>query len=233
MFFLLATHIVFGLGSLVTACGALLATKGGRRHRLCGRLYVAGMTVVCLSGLMLAVAVESMFLGCLALFSAYFVYSGTRFACRGDGRASMLDWLVLTIFFALAASMAALATTFYDNQDELWVVLTCFAVLAFLLGYRDARHYRDIRQRKDKVQDKTQGKAQEKVTEKDSAAVRGQARRERVKKHLAHMLGATIATTTAFTVTNISTQPIWLAWLAPTALFLPLIFYWVRRVDLK
>ena len=221
MSFLLATHVVFGLGSLVAAGGALLATKGGRRHRLCGRLYVAGMAVVGISGLTLAIAIESMFLGCIALFSGYFVYSGARFVYRGEGRASMLDWLVLAVFLALAASMAVLAAVFYRVQDGRWVVLSVFAALAFLLGGGDARHYRDLRRK------------EEQKKEKESAAVRGRARKVRIKKHLAHMLGATIATTTAFTVTNISSEPIWLAWLAPTALFLPLIFYWARKVDMK
>ncbi len=217
MSFLLVAHVVFGLGSLLAAGGALLATKGGRRHRLWGRFYVAGMTVVCISGVMLAVAVESVFLGCIALFSGYFVYSGTRFAHRGVGKASVFDWLMLGFFFAIALGMAALAAAFYDVQDERWVVLSAFAALALLLGYSDARHYRSLQKTKE--------------TATQSVAERGQARRARVKKHLAHMLGATIATTTAFTVTNIQSEPIWIAWLAPTALFLPLIFYWTRRID--
>ena len=225
MYFLLVTHVVFGVGSLLAAGGALLATKGGRRHRLWGRGYVAGMTVVCFSGLMLAVAVESVFLGCIALFSGYFVYSGARFAYRGEGRASMLDWLALGTFIAIATGMAVLAVVFYQVQDGRWIVLGCFAVLAFLLGYGDARHYGSIRPRQRSVKEF----AQESTTQ--SVAQRGQARKARTKKHLAHMLGATIATTTAFTVTNIQSEPIWIAWLAPTALFLPLIFYWTRRID--
>ena len=224
-------HIVFGFGSLLAAGGALLARKGGRRHKIYGRFYIAGMTVVCCSGVVLAVAIKSVFLGCIALFSGYFVYSGARFVYRGKGgrseAASVFDWLVLGLFLVLGLGMATLAVAFYDAQDERWVVLSCFAALAFLLGYSDARHYRAIAHRA--IAHRARRERQE--TASESLAARGGARRARVKKHLAHMLGATIATTTAFTVTNIQTEPIWLSWLAPTALFVPLIIYWTRRID--
>ena len=226
MFFLLVAHVFFGFGALLAAGGALLATKGGRRHRLWGRGYVAGMAGVCLSGVVLAVATESVFLGCIALFSGYFVYSGARFVYRGQGEPSAFDWLALGLFLVLAAGMATLAALFYQVQDGRWVVLSVFAALAFRLGYTDARHYYwSIRPKQRSAKEWRQ------KSTTPSVAERGQARKARLKKHLAHMLGATIATTTAFTVTNIQSEPVWIAWLAPTALFLPLIFYWTRRID--
>jgi hypothetical protein len=43
------------------------------------------------------------------------------------------------------------------------------------------------------------------------------------------MLAGTIATLTAALVTNVSTDPVWIAWLLPTVLITLVIIYWNRR----
>lgn len=54
--------------------------------------------------------------------------------------------------------------------------------------------------------------------------------RTRIARHLSRMLAATIATLTAFLVTNIDTEPAILFWLLPTAIISPVIAYWSRRI---
>ena len=44
-----------------------------------------------------------------------------------------------------------------------------------------------------------------------------------------HIIGGTIATVTAVLVVNVNTNPVWIAWLAPTVVITPLIFYWNKR----
>jgi uncharacterized membrane protein len=49
-------------------------------------------------------------------------------------------------------------------------------------------------------------------------------------KHIGMMMGAYIATFTAFVVVNIDfVQPSWIPWLAPTAIGVPLLVYWQRK----
>ncbi|HAP61324.1 MAG TPA: hypothetical protein DCR93_18105 [Cytophagales bacterium] len=48
-------------------------------------------------------------------------------------------------------------------------------------------------------------------------------------RHITRMMGAYIATTTAFIVTNIQSDPAWIAWLAPTVVFSPLITYYKNK----
>jgi uncharacterized membrane protein len=68
----------------------------------------------------------------------------------------------------------------------------------------------------------------------DLAALRGaEVPPARIARHLSRMLGATIATWTAFTVVNFQMLPPLVAWLGPTAAFLPVIVYWNRRVRLS
>lgn len=52
-----------------------------------------------------------------------------------------------------------------------------------------------------------------------------------LRKHIGMMMGAFIATVTAFIVVNVSgVQPAWALWLAPTAIFIPVMQYHTRRV---
>ncbi len=48
----------------------------------------------------------------------------------------------------------------------------------------------------------------------------------RIAAHLTYMLGGTIANVTAVTVVNWQSNPAWVAWLAPSAVLVPLIVYW-------
>lgn len=49
-------------------------------------------------------------------------------------------------------------------------------------------------------------------------------------RHIGMMIGAYIATVTAFVVVNVGNiNPAWLPWLAPTALGMPLMAYWMRK----
>lgn len=53
-------------------------------------------------------------------------------------------------------------------------------------------------------------------------------------RHIGMMLGAYIATTTAFIVVNISYPALpWLPWLLPTFIGVPLIFYWTNKMAPK
>lgn len=53
-------------------------------------------------------------------------------------------------------------------------------------------------------------------------------------RHIGYMIGAYIATFTAFLVVNIKHfEPAWLPWLAPTVLFVPVIIYWSGKVSKK
>jgi hypothetical protein len=56
------------------------------------------------------------------------------------------------------------------------------------------------------------------------------ARRERVALHLGRMLGGAIATLTAVLVVNVTTDPVWLGWVAPSAVITPMIAWRTAQV---
>ena len=44
------------------------------------------------------------------------------------------------------------------------------------------------------------------------------------------MMAGTIATVTAVLVVNVATDPVWIAWIAPTVVITPFIFYWNKKL---
>jgi len=50
-----------------------------------------------------------------------------------------------------------------------------------------------------------------------------------IARHLTNMMAGTIATVTAVLVVNVATDPVWIAWIAPTVVITPFIFYWNKR----
>ena len=50
-----------------------------------------------------------------------------------------------------------------------------------------------------------------------------------LSRHIGMMTGVYIGTLTAFLVVNVQLQPYWALWLAPTAVFVPLMRYWTWK----
>ncbi|MCH9675628.1 MAG: hypothetical protein K0U93_29595 [Gammaproteobacteria bacterium] len=198
---LLNLHILGGSLSLIAAAGALVTEKGQTRHRLLGKLYSAGMTMVFLTALPLAVVRPNAFLFLIAIFSFYLVFSGYRFAVNRRGPAASIDWLATALLGLAGIGMAVMSVLLLKAGDDQWVTMGVFAAIAIAFSVVDGRRL-------------------------TSAWPTG---KERIAKHLTNMLGGTIATVTATLVVNVQTDPVWIAWVAPTALMTPIIIYWNRR----
>lgn len=71
-------HVIFGAISLVFGLMALLAQKGGKAHRISGKIYVVAMTGVFITGTLVAGIKFNRFLFLIAFLSYYSVFSGVR-----------------------------------------------------------------------------------------------------------------------------------------------------------
>ena len=67
----LAVHITAGSGAFVLAPLALVTAKGGRAHRLWGKVYFWCMTVVAATAMVMALYRSVLFLALVAVFSFY------------------------------------------------------------------------------------------------------------------------------------------------------------------
>jgi hypothetical protein len=54
--------------------------------------------------------------------------------------------------------------------------------------------------------------------------------KERIAKHLTNMMGGTIAVITAVLVVNVDIEPVWIWWVLPSALIIPVIIWWNVKV---
>jgi uncharacterized membrane protein len=109
----LAVHIVAGSGAFVLAPLALVTAKGGKAHRLWGKIYFWCMAVVGFTALVMAVYRPTLFLGLVAVFSFYSAFIGYRVlgqkaAWKGQSVAKPLDWIAAILCFAASAGLALL-----------------------------------------------------------------------------------------------------------------------------
>lgn len=200
---LLFIHIVCGFTSLSAAAGAICTKKGEFTHRTCGKIFVLGMTGIFLTAIPMSLITHDIFLFLIAIFSYYFALSGFLFAKTRSDMASIYAWALAIIMLVTGLAMLAYSIFYLSFNNYQGTVLTIFGALSCTTAMSDLKTY---------YYKKAVGNF-------------------RIIKHLTAMLGATIATLTAFTVVNFQTHPAFIAWLAPTVLILPVIFYWRHRVS--
>jgi len=200
---ILLLHIVAGGAALASAGLAIVSAKGGRTHRLAGRVYTLSMTFVGLSALVMAMVNPNAFLFAIGVFSLYLVFTGWRSATLRDGRPRLVDH-----GGGAMMTLAGLAMFGWGVQGVLEgagaepVILLAFSSIGLCMALMDWRDW---------ARGPIIGKS-------------------RIARHLGRMLGASIATITAVGVVNFDHMPELVVWLGPTAILTPVIFWWTARV---
>ena len=199
---LLAFHITGGVTALVSAAGALAASKGDRWHVYSGRAFTLGMLLVFLTALPMTYIRPNLFLFLIALFSFYFVLTGWLRARNRSGTPALTNWLASMAMTITAIAMGVRGMTMLRAGDSMGIVLLTLGGIGGAFALRDLYLLRSKRYR---------------------GALR-------IADHLSRMLGGTIAAVTAFTVVNVQLEPAFVIWLAPTVVLTPVIVYWNVRV---
>lgn len=202
----LVFHVAAGFLSLIAGGAIMLMRKGDGRHRRLGRGFTLAMLAIAVSALALTLVRPDNFLLTIALFSAYLALTGWwAIAGRHDRRPIGGRWF--WVWGLPAAGMAtALAMLTVAGAEALAgggdrpIILIVFGLGLAAMAARDLLTAR--------------------------GGLVGQARTAR---HIQRMMGAWIASLTAFAVVNLSFLPDLAVWLGPTALVSPLIGYWSRR----
>jgi len=113
---LLFLHIAGGTISLITGFYNIINRKGSKIHRKNGLIYVLGMFLATLSGIVLAFIGENQFLFLIGVFSFYLAYSGYRILSIKDPRnASHLDFIVAFVTTLFAVYMIYTSFKFSDG----------------------------------------------------------------------------------------------------------------------
>jgi hypothetical protein len=198
-------HIAGGTIALLVAPGAMLTVKGGRWHVRWGRMYVWAMGVVAATALVLATVRPNLFLALVAVFSFYLAFIGQRTMARRrlapGQRAAALDWGGAVVAGSSAVGLMLYALVPREaGRPGLWPVALGFGLLGLLLAAREFVSFKRV-----------------------AADPRAWWYR-----HMGNMVGAYIATVSAFSVVNFTFLPPMVRWLWPTAVGVPLIFIWIR-----
>ena len=198
---IITIHILAGTIALLCAALAVSLEKGKRLHVLLGRAYFWSMAAIFLTAIPMSIISSNIFLFLIAIFSFYLAFAGMRFARNRKGIATTSDWIAVSLMILSGLGMLILSAIFFTNDNSQYIVLIVFGFLASRLGYADLMSY---------TNNTATGK-------------------ERISRHLANMMGGTIAVITAVLVVNPPFEPEWVWWILPTALVTPVIFWWNRK----
>lgn len=214
---MLIIHIIAGFLALVTGAIAIATKKGKGVHITMGKIYFWSMVLVAVTSLYLSVVKVIPFLFLIAIFSFYLTWSGYK-AIHWKNRPlpTFFYWFDtitthIVALFGIIMILLSVLTWFGIHVNavisSLRIVLLVFGIGTLIFTCEDLiLLYRN----------KSSPKFLWMYT------------------HIGRMLGAYIATLTAFLVVNGEFFPSPLiAWLGPTIIGTPLIIYWIRKYRLK
>lgn len=202
----LAIHIICGGIALFVAPGAMLTRKGGLWHRRWGKVYFWAMAIVAITALALSLLRPGLFLFLVAVFSFYLAFTGYRVLYRKTPQqpANFLDWGGAALM--LLGGVGLVGYGVYSLQTSTFgLVPVIFGSIGLLVAAIDVRAF--LRPSDDK--------------------------RAWWFTHMNRMLGAYIATVSAFSAVNFMFLPPLVRWLWPTVIGLAGSFLWARHYRRK
>ncbi len=202
---LLTLHIAAGFTALISALFAMfskLLDVAHSWHMYSGRLFFWAMFAIFVTAIPMSLLRPNLFLFLISIFSFYFALSGWRSARNRRGTPQLIDWAKAAVMSVTALVMILYGIYMLMSRNTNGITILVFGLFGAYSGYRDCKRLR-------------------------AGGMKGKAR---IAQHLGSMMGATIATLTAFIVTNVTFQPDFVLWLGPAVLITPLIFWWNRQL---
>ncbi|MEL6131993.1 MAG: DUF2306 domain-containing protein [Bacteroidota bacterium] len=210
---LLYLHILCGTVALIVGPLTLMVQKGGKRHRLMGKIFSLSMIFNGVAALLIAITPghENFFLFAVGVFSLYLVGTGYRFlSLKGLGKSTQaqpIDWALSIAMLIFGLSMWGYGGFLIYHGVSLGYVLLTFGTFGLILVYRDSQLF-----------------------------LRGPKNdRFWLYQHISRMCGALIAAYTAFLVVNgenLGLPPL-VAWLFPSVIGSLIPSYWIRKYKRK
>jgi uncharacterized membrane protein len=203
-------HIIAGSLTLITGPIAIFANrKNIRLHRIAGKIFFIAMNIVCISAIIGFIKRPDLIFYQFLLGISILVYAGILRGVRAiqmmkGGSIKTLDF-VYTVLLGLS-SITMLYMSFHSFRKE--VIPFGVLFLIFGLGSLDDtwKNYKLFTKPENFDKNHWQW------------------------THIHSMLGAFMASTTAFTVNTASYLPWYIQWFGPTLLLLPLQFYWGKKM---
>ncbi len=211
MFFLfnvlLFFHVLSGLIGLIIGSIVLLRKKGDAIHKKTGTIFFYSMLIAGASSLILAIIHPNYFLFIVGVFTLYMLLTGTRYLRfkKNNVKPNKTDWLITLLMLLTAVTFIVLGIIQLLHKNDFGIVFIVFGLLSARLLYSDYLNYI--------------GKFKEK--------------NYWLMAHIQRLVGAYIASFTAFLVVNSNYLPkfipSWLVWIFPAIILTPLILKWSKK----
>ena len=198
-------HIISGTVGLLSGTINMINKKGNKLHKQIGLLFFYGMLINGVSALVVAGIHFNVFLFIVGIFSIYMVSTAQRFlslkGIESGQKPKTIDWILTLLMSLFGIVFLIYGGLLLANSNNFGFVLLVFGFISVLMAKKDIAIYR----------------GNIKITNYWLII------------HISRMVGAYIASITAFLVVNNTILPGIIVWLAPTVLFTPLIFYWINK----
>ena len=205
--FLLTLHIIGGSISLIIGLVPIIAKKGGSLHKTTGRIFGLAMLLATFSGVALAVIHPNKLLFLVGLFSSYLVFAGLLpiRMLQGNQLSSIKKAMILpAVGMLLASAMILFAIYNLALKNLEGVILMVFGSGLLFTSIADYKWITRLTQ---------------------------VSRSQLLSIHVGRIVGAYIASCTAFLVVNEPLPMPLLNWFIANLVFVPVIVFWQRKLN--
>ncbi|WP_291967069.1 hypothetical protein [Maribacter sp.] len=202
-------HAFFGGVGLITGIASIVVKKGQRNHKLLGKWFSWSMIISSVISLVVARMPNHIntFLFLMGIFTVYMVLAGNRaltFKSPKKTKANWTDKLVSGIMAFSALLMIIFGITGLLKGFSHSILFLIFGLTGLSLTYGDCKLFINTLEN----------------------------RKLWLINHLSRMLGALIASVTAFFVAGMHQDNLW-AWITPSILGTAYIIYWIKKTKGK
>ncbi|MRX70248.1 hypothetical protein SAMN06265349_101750 [Flavobacterium resistens] len=204
---LIYIHAFFGGIGLITGIGSIVVKKGGKLHKRMGKLFSIGMITSSLISLPICWMPkhQNIFLFLIGLFTIYLVISGNRaLSFKTKTKADLLDRIISGTMLFFSIIMISIGLYCQLNNISNGILFTFFGGFGLFMTVKDFIFFRNF----------------------------SETNRNWLSKHIGKMVGALIASITAYIVAGLGIGSL-IAWIMPSILGTFYIIYWNRKIEPK
>lgn len=206
---LIYVHAFFGGIGLITGIGSIIVKKGGNLHRRMGKLFSIGMITSSSISIPICWMPKhlNLFLFLIGIFTIYLVLAGNRaltFKLKSKTEADRIDKLISGAMLFASVIMISIGIYCVLNSITNGILFVFFGGFGFYMTIKDFMFFKNLSKTKNKC----------------------------LTQHIGKMIGALIASITAFIVAGIGIGNL-IAWITPSIIGTLYIIYWSRKVQTK
>lgn len=201
---LIYLHAFLGGVGLLTGILSVLVKKGGVKHVKTGKIFTFSMLSSSLISLIVARSPhhENLFLFLIGIFTIYLILAGNRAVTfKSKAKADWIDQLISGTMFLVSLLMILIGVNGMEQQGNS-ILYIFFGSFGTFMTIRDFQTFKVFKEKKNAW----------------------------LKSHLGRMIGALIASITAFLVAGLQIGTT-LVWILPTLLGTLYIIFWTKKLD--